>query len=108
MLFFFKDYGAPRDLPSFPTRRSSDLVENVRRLISSRQVTTFITNHTQGSLILRPPGIRAFGPTIDEPMYKDLGRSEEHTSELQSRQYLVCRLLLEKKNTPPSTSRSFP
>src|SRR3712207_8770375 len=29
---------------------------------------------------------------LDEP------RSEEHTSELQSRQYLVCRLLLEKKN----------
>src|SRR3712207_7729864 len=28
-----------------------------------------------------------------------LGRSEEHTSELQSRQYLVCRLLLEKKKT---------
>src|SRR3712207_7017393 len=31
-------------------------------------------------------------------VFKDLGlRSEEHTSELQSRQYLVCRLLLEKK-----------
>src|SRR3712207_8045934 len=29
----------------------------------------------------------------------DARRSEEHTSELQSRQYLVCRLLLEKKNT---------
>src|SRR3712207_8615564 len=29
-----------------------------------------------------------------------LERSEEHTSELQSRQYLVCRLLLEKKNNP--------
>src|SRR3712207_6862767 len=29
----------------------------------------------------------------------DPGRSEEHTSELQSRQYLVCRLLLEKKKT---------
>src|SRR3712207_8789449 len=29
-------------------------------------------------------------------------RSEEHTSELQSRQYLVCRLLLEKKNIPDS------
>src|SRR3712207_9572377 len=29
------------------------------------------------------------------------GRSEEHTSELQSRQYLVCRLLLEKKNHDP-------
>src|SRR3712207_8268718 len=27
-------------------------------------------------------------------------RSEEHTSELQSRQYIVCRLLLEKKKTP--------
>src|SRR3712207_8655566 len=31
-------------------------------------------------------------PQLDGP------RSEEHTSELQSRQYLVCRLLLEKKN----------
>src|SRR3712207_8924185 len=30
-------------------------------------------------------------------------RSEEHTSELQSRQYLVCRLLLEKKNYPIRT-----
>src|SRR3712207_7296514 len=30
-------------------------------------------------------------------------RSEEHTSELQSRQYLVCRLLLEKKTTPQPT-----
>src|SRR3712207_8932702 len=29
------------------------------------------------------------------------GRSEEHTSELQSRQYIVCRLLLEKKKTEP-------
>src|SRR3712207_6940757 len=35
-------------------------------------------------------------------------RSEEHTSELQSRQYLVCRLLLEKKNTfNPVTSLRF-
>src|SRR5215217_8541385 len=31
------------------------------------------------------------------PSLKRQGRSEEHTSELQSRQYLVCRLLLEKK-----------
>src|SRR3712207_8972475 len=30
------------------------------------------------------------------PVVRELGRSEEHTSELQSRQYLVCRLLLEK------------
>src|SRR3712207_8713283 len=32
-------------------------------------------------------------------------RSEEHTSELQSRQYLVCRLLLEKKTTLPTKPR---
>src|SRR3712207_7109580 len=37
-------------------------------------------------------------------------RSEEHTSELQSRQYLVCRLLLEKKNyyCHSTTSRYLP
>src|SRR3712207_8220314 len=34
-------------------------------------------------------------------------RSEEHTSELQSRQYLVCRLLLEKKIRAPPSSRSL-
>src|SRR3712207_7972183 len=34
-------------------------------------------------------------PRFGEPQH--LPRSEEHTSELQSRQYLVCRLLLEKK-----------
>src|SRR3712207_2334246 len=39
---------------------------------------------------------RAHRPIVDsEPGH--LARSEEHTSELQSRQYLVCRLLLEKK-----------
>src|SRR3712207_8548702 len=40
-----------------------------------------------------------------------MGRSEEHTSELQSRQYLVCRLLLEKKKYIVSTAHpilSFP
>src|SRR3712207_7891919 len=36
----------------------------------------------------------------------DHGRSEEHTSELQSRQYLVCRLLLEKKKISVSHSLS--
>src|SRR3712207_8339118 len=35
---------------------------------------------------------------VDDEQDPVLGRSEEHTSELQSRQYLVCRLLLEKKN----------
>src|SRR3712207_7386958 len=36
------------------------------------------------------------------------GRSEEHTSELQSRQYLVCRLLLEKKTAPSARPPSAP
>src|SRR3712207_7814208 len=35
-------------------------------------------------------------------------RSEEHTSELQSRQYLVCRLLLEKKKSPNQFYSSTP
>src|SRR3712207_7996722 len=34
---------------------------------------------------------------LPEPDGREVARSEEHTSELQSRQYLVCRLLLEKK-----------
>src|SRR5258707_1969095 len=41
---------------------------------------------------------RAAGSLGAETAGQILGRSEEHTSELQSRQYLVCRLLLEKKN----------
>src|SRR5258707_2859899 len=35
---------------------------------------------------------------VSRRLYRSGQRSEEHTSELQSRQYLVCRLLLEKKN----------
>src|SRR2546425_8124523 len=35
----------------------------------------------------------------ERPVARNLGRSEEHTSELQSLAYLVCRLLLEKKKT---------
>src|SRR3712207_6898917 len=38
------------------------------------------------------------GPTRSPLVSPVNARSEEHTSELQSRQYLVCRLLLEKKN----------
>src|SRR3712207_8529154 len=58
-----------------------------------------------------------YGPKIDLHMTDSIGRSwqlgtvqldysrsEEHTSELQSRQYLVCRLLLEKKNKTWSES----
>src|SRR3712207_7849200 len=43
---------------------------------------------------------KALPPVTDTPSRR--ARSEEHTSELQSRQYLVCRLLLEKKNNNPS------
>src|SRR3712207_7468833 len=55
--------------------------------------------HGGGGVQLREPGAHA----------SEVGRSEEHTSELQSRQYLVCRLLLEKKNirstlSPPDTT----
>src|SRR3712207_7040486 len=39
----------------------------------------------------------AQGLPVEDLAYALLARSEEHTSELQSRQYLVCRLLLEKK-----------
>src|SRR3712207_7151191 len=39
----------------------------------------------------------ALDVAIDRRRNPFVGRSEEHTSELQSRQYLVCRLLLEKK-----------
>src|SRR3712207_7262536 len=56
-----------------------------------------------GAMQLAGPGV--FGPPRDPAAARavlrravELGvRSEEHTSELQSRQYLVCRLLLEKK-----------
>src|SRR2546428_5829406 len=41
------------------------------------------------------------GPLLVE-LHTGLARSEEHTSELQSRSDLVCRLLLEKKNSPQS------
>src|SRR3712207_8673306 len=51
-------------------------------------------------LLLRPDG-----PLRPVPRDGRRGvRSEEHTSELQSRQYLVCRLLLEKKNKPINTA----
>src|SRR5947209_11696552 len=40
------------------------------------------------------PGFQAF---FTSGLVREYNRSEEHTSELQSRQYLVCRLLLEKK-----------
>jgi hypothetical protein len=45
----------------------------VRELISARQVTTLITNHTFSNLVLRPPGIRSAGETVDEAAMQELG-----------------------------------
>src|SRR5258707_11499906 len=48
--------------------------------------------------------------SINGPTFTIFLRSEEHTSELQSRQYLVCRLLLEKKKKtqhPPPTDPPY-
>src|SRR5947207_5810789 len=45
---------------------------------------------------------------LDSPAHRDTDpRSEEHTSELQSHSDLVCRLLLEKKNSPDSFDGQF-
>src|SRR5258707_5698698 len=48
--------------------------------------------------------INATAPHVQVQAERLLLRSEEHTSELQSRQYLVCRLLLEKKKIPTTLS----
>src|SRR3712207_8104856 len=52
--------------------------------------------HTHVSVVVAAVGGQKHFPNL---LHLAQQRSEEHTSELQSRQYLVCRLLLEKKNT---------
>src|SRR3712207_8486986 len=49
-----------------------------------------------------PVGDQCAEPAQHRRICRLEGRSEEHTSELQSRQYLVCRLLLEKKKNMPA------
>src|SRR5690606_41879589 len=87
----------PRDLHSFPTRRSSDLRAKgsaVRQ--SARGVRE---SHTASRPLI--PKARTLKNHFCQPPASDrklnAARSEEHTSELQSRENLVCRLLLEKK-----------
>src|SRR5690606_42004113 len=94
---------AHRALHSFPTRRSSDLYPGLSERIfvaaRSGRVTRFRLRFSVHELDL-PLGESIVGRsssvwiTIDDPL---ISRSEEHTSELQSRENLVCRLLLEKK-----------
>src|SRR5690606_41691104 len=85
----------PRDLHSFPTRRSSDLLTcaTVSPRYSVRTAPFELWNSSLSSAIAASLSALAMRPPSDY-----LGcRSEEHTSELQSRENLVCRLLLEKK-----------
>src|SRR3712207_7105800 len=64
--------------------------------------TRGVEHHVVGRHGRRPPG-GGFGADplgiVQQARSALAKRSEEHTSELQSRQYLVCRLLLEKKKT---------
>src|SRR5690625_7514358 len=77
--FIFQGHGNLRDLHSFPTRRSSDL-----------------SRPTPVRLWPIPTSVMAHRARRGRNRARR--RSEEHTSELQSRGHLVCRLLLEKKN----------
>src|SRR5690606_41988702 len=95
---------SPRDRPAFPTRRSSDLEGSARQPLGM-PVERFLRDYWQK----RPLLIRNAFPGFVSPITpEDLAglaceeaalsriRSEEHTSELQSRENLVCRVLLEK------------
>src|SRR5947209_10692947 len=95
--------GAHLDLHSFPTRRSSDLSVNdtivaYDRLRENRGKVALqkgMTFAQQMNLAVNQTLSRTILTALT--VFFSAARSEEHTSELQSRQYLVCRLLLEKK-----------
>src|SRR5205823_10276789 len=104
VVHFFYELRHHRDLHSFPTRRSSDLREKMRRaparssLLLRRTIyERFARVRSQVSLPARhsPAGLSMRSPPAKA--WSHAPRSEEHTSELQSLAYLVCRLLLEKK-----------
>src|SRR5947209_11440195 len=73
------------------TSAEFDLVYGVNVMHISKNLL-FSLNEARSALA--PGGSLVIGECV-----RPYDRSEEHTSELQSRQYLVCRLLLEKKNT---------
>src|SRR5699024_12128659 len=91
-------YLAHRALHSLPTRRSSDLLEGLRFPVVTKPVDMY---GSRGLYVLNSPQEvrRYFGKASSFSRQKKIlvERSEEHTSELQSRFDLVCRLLLEKK-----------
>src|SRR5439155_21726683 len=97
--FYFFSYSAPPpDLPSFPTRRSSDLHQQRLPVVpNSQHDRADVLEHRLHALErvrLAADHDRRL-PLLDRR--RRARRSEEHTSELQSRGHLVCRLLLEKK-----------
>src|SRR5690349_23004654 len=92
LFFFFYCYADHRDLHSFPTRRSSDLEIPSRCRCSCARCSTI-------SRVLKPFPASAISGWCSA----HAARSEEHTSELQSRRDLVCRLLLEKKKKTKTT-----
>src|SRR5437879_10277494 len=84
-----------RVLHSFPTRRSSDLAVAGRW---SRSAVGPALAAAARRNSLGPDGGRVGQRPLVRAVQRAAHRSEEHTSELQSPMYLVCRLLLEKKN----------
>src|SRR5437016_9683891 len=93
--FFFECYGAHRDLHSFPTRRSSDLLDRRERDAEGARLDLV---PSRADAELAAPAAQV----IDGDRGLREQRSEEHTSELQSLTNLVCRLLLEKNKTTTS------
>src|SRR5439155_12973309 len=94
---FFKRSGPLRDLHSFPTRRSSDLARcgMTSRVVSLSVVLLAVAGTASAQSI--PIQTVPLVPADQFDIFPSLTRSEEHTSELQSRGHLVCRPLLEKK-----------
>src|SRR5690606_41554963 len=89
--------GAHRDLHSFPTRRSSDLEVGAT---SGERVEVRLLRQQPRDLFwmaLASLALAGLAWVAGWPAGALGIRSEEHTSELQSRENLVCRLLLEKK-----------
>src|SRR5207244_9552365 len=81
-------------VPSFPTRRSSDLTKQaVPHERTVRTAAARASGAEEASSVLCAPS-----PCVRLRIAATTSRSEEHTSELQSPDHLVCRLLLEKKN----------
>src|SRR5690606_42035108 len=103
--FFFSCSGPHRALHSFPTRRSSDLIvllDEVEKAHSDVH-EMFFQVFDKGSMEDGEGRFIDFKNTII--LLTSNVRSEEHTSELQSRENLVCRLLLEKKKIQQTKSK---